>query len=359
MNVYQLKDCQIAIKESKEIKKIYLELTCECNFDCEMCFRHGFVESFGSMDKDLLEKVLDDIQNLPLLEEVVIGGIGEPLMHPEFKTVVERLKKNDIKLSITSNGALASPHIDFLIEKRVDNLYLSFETGDIGHSNETYIFDLAKAIDDRKNDLHTKWPSVHFAMVVTRNNLHDLDRIAGEIRGLGVSTIFMSNLLPTNTKHEGLPLYSNPEPVEITQFKNRFLQKALLERTRCTTPKFEILTDRYCDFIEKNALVIRWDGAIAPCYRLLHSAEEYVEGRRKEIKACSFGNVRDQQLLEIWNNRDYAWFRYLVHNSIYPSCIDCTLKEGCEFIKSTESDCWGNEHTCADCLWSRGIIRCP
>ncbi|MBU2513172.1 tungsten cofactor oxidoreductase radical SAM maturase [bacterium] len=359
MNVYDLKDSQIIIKESDDVRKLYLELTSECNFDCEMCFRHGFSNSFGSMDKEVLNKVLEEIKSLPRLDEVVIGGIGEPLMHPSFQRVADWIKQQNIKLSITSNGALADPHIDFMIEKKVDNLYLSFETGDIGHANETYIFDIAKIIEHRKRKLKNHLPSVHFSMVITRNNIGDLDRVAQALRGSGVSTVFISNLLPTHKEHESLSLYLKAEPEVIKQFKNRLLQKALLEKTRCTTPKFGIQTDRFCNFIEQNALVIRWDGEIAPCYRFLHSAEEFVEGRRKEIKACSFGNIRDKPLLDVWNDRSYAWFRFQVHHSIYPSCIDCPLKNGCEFIKSTDSDCWGNEHSCADCLWSRGIIRCP
>jgi Fe-coproporphyrin III synthase len=359
MNVYDLKDSQIIIKESDDVRKLYLELTSECNFDCEMCFRHGFTDSFGFMDKEVLGKVLSEIKSLPRLEEVVIGGIGEPLMHPRFQQVIEQLKQRNIKLSVTSNGGLAGPHVDFMIEQKVDNIYLSFETGDIGHANETYIFDLARTFERRKKELNARLPSIHFSMVATHHNIADLDRVAESLRGAGVSTVFMSNLLPTHESHESLSLYLKPEPEVITLFKNRLLQKALLERTRCTTPKFEIQTERFCDFVEKNAMVIRWDGKIAPCYRFLHSAEEYVEGRRKEIKACLFGDVSNQPLLDIWNDRNYAWFRFQVHHSIYPSCIDCPLKDGCEFIKSTESDCWGNEHSCADCLWSRGIIRCP
>jgi radical SAM protein with 4Fe4S-binding SPASM domain len=169
----------------------------------------------------------------------------------------------------------------------------------------------------------------------------------------------MSNLLTTDPEHRQLVLYSHPEPAEIKQFKSELLKKVLLAKTRCSVPKFEIKTDRYCEFIEQNALVVRWDGAIAPCYRFLHTATEFVEGRRKEIHACIFGNVQHESVLDIWNQRDYAWFRYQVHNSSFPSCIDCQLKDGCEFIKSTISDCWGNENSCADCLWSRGIIRCP
>jgi Fe-coproporphyrin III synthase len=359
MHVFNLKDSQVIIRPSDAVKKVYLELTSECNFDCDMCFRHGFSMSFGTMPVDTLTRVLNEIRMLPWLEEVVIGGIGEPLLHPAFPEVVTELKKKGLKVSITSTGALAIPHIDLLVENHVDALYLSFETGDIGHTNEDVILDLARQLEQRKKAMESSTPAVHLSMVVTRSNIKDLERLANTIRGIDISTIFMSNLLPTDVSHESLSLYLKPEPAEIRQFRNRLFQKVLLEKTKCTVPKFEIRTERFCEFVEQNALVIRWDGDIAPCYRFLHTSREIVEGRQKEIKACTFGNIRQTSLLDIWNDRSYAWFRFMVHHSIYPSCIDCPLKDGCEFIKSTESDCWGNENSCADCLWSRGIVRCP
>lgn len=359
MNVYDLKDSQVTIKTSDAVRKVYLELTSECNFQCDMCFRHGFSMSFGSMNDKTLAHVLGEIRSLPRLEEVVIGGIGEPLLHPEFSRVIDELKGFGLKVVVTSNGALADPYIDHVIGGKVDSLYLSFETGDIGHANEEVIFRVAKAITRRKKALKSAKPSIHLSMVVTRNNIKDLGRVAEALHGAGIATIFMSNLLPADWEHASLSLYPHPEPAEIKAFRNHLFQKVLLEKTRCTIPKFEIRTERYCNFVEQDALVIRWDGKVAPCYRFLHTGREFIEGRDKEIRTCIFGDVQQQSLLDIWNDRSYAWFRFLVHHSIYPSCTDCHLKDGCEFIKSTESDCWGNEHSCSDCLWSRGIVRCP
>lgn len=37
----------------------------------------------------------------------------------------------------------------------------------------------------------------------------------------------------------------------------------------------------------------------------------------------SFGNIKEKSLGEIWSGKDYAWFRFIVKNAIYPSCGDC------------------------------------
>jgi len=47
----------------------------------------------------------------------------------------------------------------------------------------------------------------------------------------------------------------------------------------------------------------------------------------------SFGNIKEKSLGEVWSSEDYAWFRFIVKNAIYPSC--------------------------GDCLWVRRITLCP
>lgn len=359
MHEYHLQDSTIIIKERPDIRKVYVELSSECNFDCDMCFRQTFESDLGSMDDPTLERVKDQLASLPELQEVVIGGLGEPLLHPRLKDFVRFLKQHEIAITITTNGALLEPMSDFLIQQKVNRLVISFETGDIGHSNEADVLDLLRSIAAKKKKLHTTRPSLQLLMVLTKSNINDLERISSFLKGCGVREVILSNLLPATPKHREQVLYPFPEPEEIKRFKSTMLINVLIERMLCQTPNFEIYTERACDFIENKALVIRWDGAVAPCYRFLHAREEIVLDKSKRVQACSFGNIQEQDLLDIWNERQYSWFRYNVKNSRYPSCIDCTLRDGCDYIESTESDCWGNEYSCADCLWSRGIVKCP
>ncbi len=84
----------------------------------------------------------------------------------------------------------------------------------------------------------------------------------------------------------------------------------------------------------------------------------FLEGK-KEVVAHSFGNTFKEKLSDIWTSKNYEVFRYNIKNSIYPSCTDCSLMDACSFTENTEFDCWGNNPSCADCLWARGIIKCP
>ncbi len=359
MHIYNLQDAQIILRNTDNIRKVYVELSSECNFDCEMCFRHSFATPIGSMSEKLLKKIQTEIATLPQLEEVVLGGIGEPLLHPRLKDFILSLKQSGLSITITTNGVLLEPFIEFFLEQEINNIVISFETGDIGHSNENYVFDMIKKIAQKKEQLRKEIPSISIFMVVTRENIRALAQISRSLQGSGVSDVILTNLLPANRGQENLVLYPMLELEEVTAFKNELFRNILLDKIRCKAPLFEVNTERACDFIDKYALVIRWDGEIAPCYRLLHTRNEIVLNNIKDVKACSFGNVLKESLLDIWNTRKYAWFRYIVHTSRYPSCLDCPLRDGCEFIESTTADCWGNENSCADCLWARRIVKCP
>ena len=105
-----------------------------------------------------------------------------------------------------------------------------------------------------------------------------------------------------------------------------------------------------------KTLFVRWDGEIAPYCRFLHTVKEYVFKIKKRIYAYIFGNINKEYIYDIWNKRDYKWFRFIVENSIYSSYIDCVFNESCDFIKDTEIDCWGGLPSCANCLWLRNII---
>lgn len=359
MHTYNLRNTQITIRRSHDIRKVYVELSSECNFDCEMCFRQTFASQTGSMEAQILERVKEELRTLPDLKEVVLGGLGEPLLHPQITDLIDFLKRRDVAVSVTTNGALLDSFIDDFIRVGVNRVVISYETGDIGHSNEAQVFATIQKIREQKQQLQKFQPSIQIFMVATNKNIHDLARVAGLLRGSGVKEVLLSNLLPATREHADLVLYPYPEPTEVTDFKTNLLRNVLLERVLCITPRFDVRTERACPFMDQQALVIRWDGHVAPCYRFLHSRNEIVLENSKSVIACTFGSITEKSLLDIWNDRDYCWFRFAIQKSLYPSCIDCPLRDGCEFIESTNADCWGNEHSCADCLWSRRIVRCP
>jgi radical SAM protein with 4Fe4S-binding SPASM domain len=74
-----------------------LGLTNECNLACSFCYRDP-----TRTDRLALEQVRSVMERLPVRS--VNLGTGENGMHPEFATLLDYLRHQPIKLTITSNG---------------------------------------------------------------------------------------------------------------------------------------------------------------------------------------------------------------------------------------------------------------
>lgn len=74
-----------------------LGLTNECNLKCAFCYRDP-----ARTDRLSLDQVKAVMQRLPVAS--VNLGTGENGMHPEFKAILDYLRNQSVKLTITSNG---------------------------------------------------------------------------------------------------------------------------------------------------------------------------------------------------------------------------------------------------------------
>ena len=353
-NVYKSKNVTISISHNCGIEKIYLELSALCNFTCSMCFRSSFTEKLGNMTHFTVERIKEQIPLLPKLREVVLGGIGESLLHPEVDELVGFLKSHNLEVSLNTNAKLLSKHLDFLLDKQIDKIIFSCETDDNEHDNRRYVIENIEKIIANNKESRNK-TKIALQMVLTKSNIDKLPNFVREmLKKYNLDEIRLSNLLPIENDMKDSILYLKDEPEEIS--KTRWIGYS---KTNMVIPNFELRTERYCHFMENHSLVVRWDGEICPCYRLLHSGKEIVMGRHKQIIFQSFGNIGNDGLLNIWNKRDYTWFRYKVENALFPSCTDCSLEDVCHYVETTETDCWANSPSCADCLWYRKILICP
>ncbi|WGS64301.1 tungsten cofactor oxidoreductase radical SAM maturase [Marinitoga aeolica] len=357
--IFKMNAGELILKPQKDLKKLYIELSSRCNLDCPMCFKNTFTDPEGFMSKGTFDKIIKDLKEFPEVDHIIFGGIGECTMNPHFLDMVRKVKNEGYMITITSNGYMLSDLLIMqLIDLKVDELVVSVETGDVGHPSFKYVEKLLEKFSKYKEQRNTGKPALSIETVLTKKNYMDFGNIVKSLLPYGIRKVVISNLLPVYEHFLGLELYSEDSKEKDVELR-KLISNAVTAKVSAVIPNFKLKTERHCNFIEKNATVIRWDGEVVPCYRFLHDGIEYVYGQKKEIKAYSFGNIEKNTLSEIWTSKDYTWFRYKVKNSLFPSCTDCDLKDGCQFVETTQQDCWGNEPSCADCLWWRNIIMCP
>ncbi len=343
------------------VEKIYFELTSNCNLHCSMCYRNAWDHKTADMSGDVLEKSLKQIKNMPLVKEVVLGGIGEPTCSQHLEYVIHELKNK--KLTLTTNGTSMDLS---LIEKTIE--YIDHIVVSIDGGHEVYLaireYPLDKVIENMKElnrlkkERNTKTPLISVQMVLSKTNQNEIKQVFDIAESFGASQVILSNMLPTDLKDSDLILYKLYQNDEMIKLYKDIQLYAFKKGMTVLFSSHQLKTERKCRFITDNALVITSTGEVSPCYRFSHDGTEVVFGRKKDISAHSFGSVLNNTLHEIWNSDEYMNFRSKIYNNHYPSCTDCDMADGCDMVRSTSLDCYNVAPSCADCLWVRNMIYC-
>lgn len=344
-----------------DVKKIYLEVTTKCNLACTTCIRNSWDEPLEHMPWSNFQTVLHQLKELPELKTIHFGGFGEPLSHPRILEMVEAVKALGLQAEMISNGVLLTKECaERLLELGLDALTVSFD----GPDEEVYngirqgsdfnsVVRNIQQLNQLKASLKTAKPTLGIEFVAMRSNYHKLPKLVELANQLQVKKILVTNILPYNEEMKDEPLYDHDDT------KLPFGPDSLRLLIKAHLPNMKLRTERYCKFIEANALSISPQGRVSPCNPLLHSYQCYIYGRLKRINRHHVGNVLEHSLREIWTNPTYAYFRSTVKDYRFPSCTDCKQLEGCSYVDDNEMDCWGNSPSCAECLWARGMIVCP
>ena len=124
-------------------------------------------------------------------------------------------------------------------------------------------------------------------------------------------------------------------------------------------PELMLKEKRQCEFVEEGGTFVSWNGGVQPCYFLWHRYHCFASGWEQMVTPKTFGNLADQDILEIWNSDGYRSFRESVITYEYPYCASCSLAP-CNYIQTEEfeQDCHVKNEPCGSCLWCMGIFQC-
>ena len=114
-------------------RSIYIEPTSRCNELCQQCPRTLLSRED---DRDLsFERFRAIVDQFPVLERVVLHGLGEPLLNKELPLMIRYLKARKVYVLFNSNGILLTEkRAQELIDAGLDEYRLSMD----GATRETY-----------------------------------------------------------------------------------------------------------------------------------------------------------------------------------------------------------------------------
>src|SRR5450756_1740271 len=106
----------------RTINTLYFYLTEGCNLACRHCWMGPRFDATGNhyptLPVELFETAIREAKPLGLSGVKLTGG--EPLLHPHFTRLLEIVRREELKLTIETNGLLCTPEIAAEIAKSPD-----------------------------------------------------------------------------------------------------------------------------------------------------------------------------------------------------------------------------------------------
>lgn len=133
-------------------KKIYLEITNNCNLDCSFCIGNKRSKKFISIEE--FKILLDKLEGYT--KYLYFHVMGEPLLHPKINELIE-LASERYFVNITSNGYLIKRIED---NKNIRQINLSLHSYDekYNKSFDDYINDIFSSVDKLiENNTYVKY----------------------------------------------------------------------------------------------------------------------------------------------------------------------------------------------------------
>ena len=375
------------------LKKLYIEPTTKCNLNCKMCFRHTWFDE--PMCNLSLEEFRHVLQTMPkTVETVFFGGMGEPLFHKDILEMIRLSAEKGLDVELLTNGTLLTEKmINGIMDAGLTRLWISIdnletdssinahmakgEPDHSGHDHSGLVLSNIRMLNKiRQKRISTLCLGITF--VAMKSNVHQLAKLPFFIAQHLVDDVNVSNISPTDESSQDemlytglVNMYTGPSKgsvlptVRLPYFDMNVPEAAAGIRSLMSKQNFNLyFNDQpvlrksgYCKFVREGMTFVRADGKVCPCMALLHNGYTYLNNVRRKITHCSFGNIKEQPLADIWNSKEYKTFRRKFDDFDFASCIYCGH---CELFAENKEDCIGNSHpACGGCLWAEGVLSCP
>ena len=317
-------------------RKLQVEVTGSCNLRCRMClvrYRPAIPKRAGALALEDYKALVDE---LPGLEELILQGLGEPLLSPHLFEMIEFARARGIEVGFNTNATLLTrPKARRLVDLDVAWLAISLDGAsaaayeDVRHGAryERVRANVEGLLAERRDGR----PHVKLVFVAMRRNVAELPALVELADEWGVEEVSVQNL-----SHS----FSDTDPAgdyaEIRAYAERealwngagspeaeaaFAEaRALADRVGVTlrVPRLDEPArlrapgDRGCEWPWDGAYVTH-EGRVQPCCMVMGSDR------------ATLGDLRTQRFTDVWNGERYAEFRRRLTSADPPAvCAGCS-----------------------------------
>ena len=175
------------------LKRVHIELTNVCEFDCAFCPKSEMRRPKGYMDPELAKQIISDLARNRICEKITLHVMGEPMLHPDLSAVLAHAKSRGMPVGLTTNGAgLGGKRARTLLDHELRQMDVSFQTPDeasFGLRKSRHLdFDTYQdRIFDFFREYHFRHPNTifKFRFLNTRFPCSEIEAKKGPIRVIG------------------------------------------------------------------------------------------------------------------------------------------------------------------------------
>jgi MoaA/NifB/PqqE/SkfB family radical SAM enzyme len=317
-------------------RTLYLETTNRCDSKCQTCIR-TFLTNEPPKDLTLVE-LKGIVDQFPVLERVVLHGIGEPLLNHELFEMIAYLKAKGASVVFNSDAISLTPKRALqLIESCLDEFRVSMD----GATRETYekirgvdqfdrVVENVRHLLGQQRKLEREIPRVSLWFTAIKANLEELPALVRLAARIGVREVYVQRLVYNSL---GMAV------------AEQSLHRALLEREQGLIEEAHGLARDFGIAFKASGLAtpleslqgtelgsrpwsgcqrpwtlsyVTANGNVLPCCIAPFSAKNY--------RGALLGNAFTEDFSRIWNGEPYQQFRETFESDVPPdACRGCGL----------------------------------
>lgn len=86
------------------LKRVHIELTNICDFNCVFCPKSEMKRPYGYMDTGLAKRIITEIGSNGICDKITFHVMGEPTLHKDFFEILSHACAENVRVGLTTNG---------------------------------------------------------------------------------------------------------------------------------------------------------------------------------------------------------------------------------------------------------------
>lgn len=315
----------------KDLEMVHFQLTRNCNLRCWFCGQWGkkgfFSNSSGSaMTLDDWKRTADSLvrnREITGVSPAIMLWGGEPLLSPYFDEIVRYLKERGFELGMVTNGTLIDEHLD-LCRSAFSKIYVSIDGPAPIHNSIRGEGVFEKVSENLKK---LEFDNVTIMSVLSADLLDCLTEFPYALEPLKPSRLYLQEMI--GLSDEEIDSYAKwlkesfgMEAKEIYSWKASLTDEYYEKKSKALA---EVLSKEYpfpvmhlphgasshnC-YSSKKHIHVAWNGNVLYC---------------TDFYDFSAGNVKNEDIIDIFNNELSDKYRDEIAKGNCPSCNHCSWK---------------------------------